>query len=46
MITKLNAAEIATNAGIPAVVMNGANPRRLYDLFDGVPVGTLFRAGD
>ena len=46
MITKLNAAEIATNAGIPAVVMNGANPRCLYDLFDGEPVGTLFRAGN
>lgn len=42
MITKLNAAEIATGAGIPTVIMNGANPRRLYDLFDGEPVGTLF----
>ena len=42
MITKLNAAEIATGAGIPTVIMNGANPRRLYDLFDGEPEGTLF----
>ena len=42
MITKLNAAAIATAAGIPTVIMNGANPRLLYDLFDGVPTGTLF----
>ena len=44
MITKLNAAEIAVRAGIPTVIMNGANPRRLYDLFDGEPIGTLFPA--
>jgi len=42
MITKLRAAEIATKAGIPTVVMNGSDPRRLYDLFDGKPIGTLF----
>lgn len=42
MITKLRAAEIATKSGIPTVVMNGSDPRRLYDLFDGKPVGTLF----
>ena len=29
-------------AGIPAVIMNGAQPFRLYDLFDGRPRGTLF----
>ncbi len=42
MVTKLHAAEIAAEAGIPAVIMNGRNPLRLYDLFDGKPVGTLF----
>lgn len=42
MITKLHAAEIATGAGIPTVIMNGTNPRRLYDVMDGASVGTLF----
>ena len=42
MITKLNAAQIAVDAGIPTVIMNGAQPYRLYDLFDGRPRGTLF----
>ena len=42
MVTKLNAAQIAMEAGIPAVIMNGAQPFRLYDLFDGRPRGTLF----
>jgi glutamate 5-kinase len=42
MITKLQAAEIASKAGIVTVVMNGSDPRRLYDIFDGEPVGTLF----
>lgn len=44
MITKLTAAELATKAGIPTVVMNGSNPKKLYDLFDGKQVGTLFEA--
>ncbi|HCA29154.1 MAG TPA: glutamate 5-kinase [Ruminococcaceae bacterium] len=42
MITKLHAAEIAGEAGIPTVIMNGSNPHCLYNLFDGEPVGTLF----
>lgn len=45
MATKLNAAQIAMEAGIPAVIMNGAQPFRLYDLFDGRPRGTLFDPG-
>lgn len=44
MITKLNAADIATKAGISAVIMNGKDPKRLYDIFDGRPTGTLFVA--
>lgn len=44
MITKLAAAEIAVNAGIPTVVMNGSNPKKLYDLFDGKKAGTYFDA--
>ena len=42
MITKLNAAQIATSEGIPTIIMNGSNPNKLYNLFDGEPVGTLF----
>ena len=42
MITKLHAAEIATGSNIPTVIMNGSNPARIYDLFEGKPVGTLF----
>lgn len=42
MITKLDAAEIAMNGGIDMVILNGRNPAKLYDLFDGEQVGTLF----
>ena len=42
MGTKLHAAEIAMAAGIPAVIMNGARPSRLYDLMEGQALGTLF----
>lgn len=42
MITKINAAEIATNAGIDMVILNGRNPSVLYDLFDGKQAGTVF----
>ena len=42
MITKIHAAEIATQAGIPTVVMNGTAPQDIYKLIDGHSVGTLF----
>jgi glutamate 5-kinase len=42
MITKLRAAEIATKSGITTVVMNGSDPRKLYHLFEGKQIGTLF----
>lgn len=44
MITKLDAAKTATEAGIDMVIMDGSEPEKLYDLFDGKQVGTLFRA--
>lgn len=44
MLTKIYAAQMATEAGIDMVILNGSNPERLYDLFDGKKVGTLFRA--
>ncbi len=42
MVTKLKAVELAYEAGIDVVLMNGKRPKRLYDLFDGKEVGTLF----
>ena len=44
MQTKLHAAHIATEAGVPMVIANGAQPPALYDLMDGKPVGTKFLA--
>ena len=42
MSTKINAAKIATSAGIDMVIMNGNSPEKLYDLFEDKQVGTLF----
>lgn len=42
MSTKLHAAEMATAAGIPTVVMSGEQPEGLYDLLDGRQIGTIF----
>lgn len=44
MATKINAAKIATEAGIDMVIMNGRTPEKLYDLFDNEEVGTVFLA--
>ncbi len=43
MATKLHAAQLATQAGIPAVIMNGAKSASIYELLSGKPVGTLFK---
>ncbi|MCL2033630.1 MAG: glutamate 5-kinase [Oscillospiraceae bacterium] len=42
MITKIQAAKIATAAGIDVAVISGENPYTLYKLFDGEAVGTHF----
>lgn len=44
MVTKLHAAQIATQAGIDTVVMNGSDPEDIYKLLDGRQIGTLFKA--
>lgn len=44
MATKIKAAEIAKKGGIDLIIMNGADPRRLYKIFENKPVGTLFLA--
>ena len=42
MITKIHAAQIATEAKIPMAIINGEKPELLYDLFDGKSVGSVF----
>ena len=44
MSTKINAAKIATNAGIDMIIMNGRDPEKLYDLFEDKEIGTLFKS--
>ncbi len=44
MQTKLKAAAIVTEKGIPMLIANGHNPTVLYDILDGKDVGTLFLA--
>ena len=44
MITKLKAAKIANDNGIPMLIMNGEDPLRLYDILDGKHIGTYFAA--
>ncbi len=42
MITKIKAAQIVTEAGIPMLIVNGKNPEVLYRISDGEHVGTYF----
>lgn len=42
MVTKLHAAQIAMDAGIDTIVMNGAAPESIYKAFDGKQIGTFF----
>lgn len=42
MITKVNAAQKATQSGIDVFIVNGKNPLILYDLLDGKKRGTYF----
>lgn len=44
MATKIEAAKILTDAGVSMFILNGHRPEVLYELFDGVPVGTYFKA--
>ena len=46
MRTKIRAVEIAFEAGIDVVLMNGKTPKKLYNLFEDKPVGTLFTKKD
>ncbi len=42
--TKINAAKIAVNAGIPVVIMNGKKPSNIYKVIEGKSIGTKFTA--
>lgn len=44
MITKLQAADYATQKGTEVYVVNGSKPEDLYEIFDGNNIGTVFRA--
>ena len=44
MKAKIDAAIIAARAGIPSMIVNGANPEILYDIMDGTARGTVFAA--
>ncbi|HEX3025873.1 MAG TPA: glutamate 5-kinase, partial [Clostridia bacterium] len=44
MVTKLEAAELATEAGIDMIIMDGADPCKMYDVFENRHVGTFFPA--
>jgi glutamate 5-kinase len=44
MIAKIKAASIATNMGIPMLIINGQDPFILYEILDGKHVGTYFAA--
>ena len=35
---------VATENGIPMIILNGENPRILYDILDGKHTGTYFAA--
>lgn len=42
MVTKIKAAEMAYQDGVDMVIMNGADPSKLYELLNDEPIGTLF----
>ncbi len=42
MATKLKAAQLAMDAGIDMVIINGEDPEGLYALLEGKSIGTLF----
>jgi len=44
MISKIQAAKTATDAGIDMHILCGERPENLYGIFDGELIGTLFKA--
>ena len=46
MLTKIEAAQIATEAGIDTVIIGNQDPALLYELFEGEPTCTYFKAAN
>lgn len=44
MKTKIEAAKIATSAGVPLIIASGDQPQLIYDIVEGKEVGTYFDA--
>ena len=44
MITKIEAADIATRQGITTAIIDGSDPEDIYRLLDGEEIGTVFLA--
>ena len=44
MVTKIHAAQMATQAGIDMAIINGKNPEKIYTLVEGGSAGTFFAA--
>ena len=42
MVAKITAATIAVSNGIPMIILNGSDPKILYEILDGDHVGTYF----
>ena len=42
MITKVQAADIATRAGVTTAIVDGSDPDDIYRLLDGEARGTVF----
>ena len=43
MKTKLEAAKFAAEHNIETIIMSGDNPKKIFDIFDGYSVGTIFK---
>jgi len=43
MVTKLIAAKHAREVGVEMWIINGRNPKTIYDVLEGKPVGTKFK---
>ena len=46
MLTKIEAAQIATEAGIDTLIIGNENPSLLYEIFEGEPRCTYFKAAE
>ena len=45
MVTKLQAAKICMDSGCEMIIANGNRPENLYDIMDGMEIGTKFTGG-